>query len=526
MYCYFIKFSKKIARLLEEQKMSGHFYKVTESVDGFTTSGYLFSQATWRKVFEDNGSRGARLLQASGGPCDKWEISDDDREECASRLLYSLESYLQDPPPREVLEEFHLLLLANKRFCIEYIGRNVAQGDCPHLSQADLHVENTTFYFDIFGGRRRYLWRSKALSAREFHRDPRHSFDNFRRWLDDGESRVVLSLGCGALRLLAIPTVLKVLDLIGAREYIDEVWGNSGGAIVGHLYASGIAPHYIEQIGYDIYNHRYPEHCDLKRSKIDTAISTAARFIKSRGERSGLLEIQTILTSAIEKIISGRTTLNRQKLPFFAVAMNVNQEKIYGLTKQELIPTGCEDFLLGCDPLRAVAASSAIPFLFKGEVLETSNNRTDVWHDAILGEDLPLLVPYKKWRVETQNNESTHPRRLKVFYVDLGLHYFEYFLSQKFEQVPGFQWIGKFMKMTHASFEGRAGVQKDYLRLTPDVDLIGVKLELDRAALFDVAMIPTIIQTGRKNLLDQLLEIDRQLGERPQQNKRSLKAVS
>lgn len=509
MRCFAIENSDRALQTLRKLGLKSHFFNANCSDSSLSGRTLLFSSRTWKKIFEDK-SKGDRLIR--DGQVQIRDVEFDEKE-CRTRLLYTLESYLQDPPPSEVLEEFLVLLHANKNLCIEYVGRNVSR-NCPPLMDCSIQIPETVFHFDFLGGKRRYLWRSRDLSEKGNFEDPRLRFKHLKRWLSDSDSRVQLSLGCGALRLLAIPTVLKVIDLIGAREDIHEVWGNSGGAIVGYLYSAGISPHYIEQIGYDLYNQRYPEHVELKRSLVSSAFATMRRLAFHGDERSGLFEIQSLLTTAMEKVRSGQTNIAREILPFFAVAMNLNQEKIFGLTDHKYTNQSCEDFLLGCDPLRAVAASSAIPFLFKAEQLATSDKRADHWHDAILGEDVPLLIPYKKWRIESQRNKNTVPQKLKILYVDLGLHYIEFFLSQKLAQIPALQFMSKFMHMSHAVFESRAEVQKDFLRMSPDVDILGMKLELDRTALFDVAQIPQIIQGGRTNLLKQLLELEETLAER------------
>ena len=48
-------------------------------------------------------------------------------------------------------------------------------------------------------------------------------------------------------------------DVLDIRKDIDELWGCSGGSIIGGYYAYGIPPLLIEKICFNFYNERHEE---------------------------------------------------------------------------------------------------------------------------------------------------------------------------------------------------------------------------------------------------------------------------
>ena len=71
------------------------------------------------------------------------------------------------------------------------------------------------------------------------------------------DTRVVLGLGSGGLKLFAHAPALRLLERIGLGQHIEEIWGSSAGAIAGLCYSHGFSPQALEQTGYDLYSGRY-----------------------------------------------------------------------------------------------------------------------------------------------------------------------------------------------------------------------------------------------------------------------------
>jgi hypothetical protein len=74
-------------------------------------------------------------------------------------------------------------------------------------------------------------------------------FSSLRRMATDPGTRFVVSMGGGGVPSLSGNTALAILlEELGLREHVDEVWGTSGGAIVGGSWASGTTAARIREI--------------------------------------------------------------------------------------------------------------------------------------------------------------------------------------------------------------------------------------------------------------------------------------
>ena len=73
-------------------------------------------------------------------------------------------------------------------------------------------------------------------------------FSTLRRLASDPKKRFVVSMGGGGVPALCGNTVLAALiENLGLREHVEEIWGTSAGAIVGGAWATGTrAPRMIE----------------------------------------------------------------------------------------------------------------------------------------------------------------------------------------------------------------------------------------------------------------------------------------
>ena len=126
------------------------------------------------------------------------------------------------------------------------------------------------------------------------------------------------------------------------------------------------------------------------------------------------------------------------------------------------------------------------------------------------------MLPYLKWLKERAHDPKGTPKKLKIFYIDLGV---------RSEELPIVRWMAKYPRMLgKLSLAGHLGdlVLDGYidrtlmmLRETPNVQLIGLRLQLGTLAVIDSSQIPTLIQRSRECVLDQLRKADRDLAADP-----------
>ena len=132
---------------------------------------------------------------------------------------------------------------ANGSVEVRFLGRN-------------RNVPADGFALDRAGGQRRYVWQIVPTEVHAGRPAVHERFRAVRGVCADPDARVVLSLGSGGLKLFAHATALRLFETLGVDEHFSEVWGSSAGAMAGLLYAQGLSPHAIEQMGYDLYTGR------------------------------------------------------------------------------------------------------------------------------------------------------------------------------------------------------------------------------------------------------------------------------
>lgn len=75
-------------------------------------------------------------------------------------------------------------------------------------------------------------------------------YRTFRRMIEDADNRVVVSLGGGSIPgLCGNLALLQILEDLGLRQRVDQVWGTSAGAVIGSGWASGAsAPKLLDMV--------------------------------------------------------------------------------------------------------------------------------------------------------------------------------------------------------------------------------------------------------------------------------------
>jgi hypothetical protein len=436
-----------------------------------------------------------------------------DLADLRKRLHVPFQSYLQEAPPKKSLDEILLWLWSNPRVSFEYLGRSLEKA----AENEKLLQESEVFFHDIVGGQRCYYWRKRDINFRLTEEPLDQWLGSVKNWFQDPEARVVLAVGGGGLRLFGVPTVLKILDLMGLRSSIHEVWGSSGGSIVGFLYSQGVSPQDVEQMGYDFYNNRYPLNISgLSAGTLKTIIRQKLKNLKNFG-KLGLFDIQESFFNAARKAQNSARIKSKlepiEDILFMAISSTITGDPLVISDERYLQDYYPHNIYLGADPIEGIIASSCVPFVMEPYPLFKKGKRY-LCIDGLITEEIPIRHPFEKWQLDRLYNKQKTPPKFKLFYLDLGarLNEIEYpsFIRNLNLHVGGdFRYLNtRFVdKMLDSRFENSLV----FMRHRPDTEVIGLQLKLNRLAALDARQIPYIIQQSRLHFPEQLRQLNQEL---------------
>jgi hypothetical protein len=436
-------------------------------------------------------------------------LGDGEKQVARTKVHYTLESFLQDPPHADVLDEIILFLHVFPHLSLEYIGRGSGSENVSCLQGKP--NAGQIFMLDIAGGRRKYHWKAHEASFQFHSPSLADQFRGLTNWFSEPNCRIVLSLGGGGLRMLGATTLLKILDGLNLRPMIDEIWGTSGGSIVGYLYSIGVPPHQLEQIGYDFYNEKYPEITFLNSSA-----TTFFKFLKTHVRSlnpadSGLVALTEVLSKMVGQAHRYRNT-QLSHIPFFGLAVNGTLKRPFALTPETGLAHYFNDFISYCEPLSIIEASSAIPMVFSPKSIHASRPTEDMWVDGGLAELVPMLFPARKWFLDKQHHAVGRRKKLKIFYLDLGMRFSE--AETIFAKLPApLRSLVRTLDYFDLASETTLVAKLEALQCLPDIEIEGTRLELGKIASLTTRDIVYVIQQARRNLVPKLLKISQAMEE-------------
>lgn len=363
----------------------------------------------------------------------------------------------------------------------------------------DRRVPPDGFELDRAGGRRRYVWQMIPAKRADSLASLREGLPRLRALLGDSDARVVLSLGSGGLKLFAHATVFRMLEEIGLEAEIDEVWGTSGGALAGLLYAHGLSPEAMEQAGYDLYSGRYG--LSLQPSKIqvlrqllrDTLLPSEA------ADQTGFVDCTRALARMIERYCA---TLHPRR-PLYCIAYNLADCRSEVLTSDP-VPPHLEGLVARTEAREAALASAAVPLLFVPRRVRLGE-RDVPYVDGSTTEEVPLPSVLSKWELDREAAAETRTR-LVILYVKLTG-------TPEIYRTPHGR-MGKLrLLQTIASAGMEAMHRRDVALISrrPDVRLIALHLPGSSPDFFETGRIPQFIRLAREAFPQQLLDVERAL---------------
>jgi hypothetical protein len=375
---------------------------------------------------------------------------------------------------------------ANGSVEVRFLGRNRS-------------VPADGFALDRAGGQRRYVWQIVPTEVHAGRPAVHERFRAVRAICADPEARVVLSLGSGGLKLFAHATALRLFETLGIGEHFSEVWGSSAGAMAGLLYAQGLSPHAIEQMGYDLYTGR-----------IDLSLRPSKLLFLRHLVRDALLPAFGAAGAGFVDVADGLSRMLERycgdvepRLPFYCIAFNLRDCQADVLTPSA-VPGHLREFLVQADARAAALASSSVPLLFVPRVIRRIN-RDAHYIDGSTTEDVPLHSIVRKWDLDRAAGVEARDR-LVIVYVKLtgGL--------ETYRTHPGR--IGKLRLMQTVAAAGIETMHRrdvEILRMRPDVRLIGLELGDSNPDFFDTRRIAEFIRAAKECFPEQLVAIEERL---------------
>jgi hypothetical protein len=405
---------------------------------------------------------------------------------------------LADLPPVDVLEEVYAFLYANPTFQVQYLGRG---------SKEDYSFEDLRD-FEQKDRSRHYWWRifdEQDIFGEGGKPSSSECFENLCRWFRDDEARVVLSLGSGGLRLFSLIPFLHFLEDHGLVDQLDEIWGCSGGSVASYLLTHYIPTDVFQNIAYRVHEHAYTDDEIPLASNVREWIR---KIWKSRLGRTwylqGLIDFSTFTNQMLTKAKSYAP--EKDPLPFFTLSHNYTLKKNIVFSNQP-VPEHLKEFtrFLGDSPFKMVTASSAIPVLFRRELIKNDLGEEEQWSDGVLFEETPLASIIRKWHADRRYLPGT-PKKLKIFYVDLGVGFQELFPKSEHSK-----YIKNFVNYSQDIWKRQRTSLELALANSSNIEIKGLEVRLGYLGLLNPKLIPSIIHRGYGFFQSELNRLDLEL---------------
>ncbi len=416
-----------------------------------------------------------------------------EEEDVPVRFLLPHDGAVLDPPPADVRMAVLARLLAEERadgsVHIRFLGRNRT-------------IPADAFVLDRFGGSRSYVWQTVPAEEVEQRLGLEQRFSTLRSLVCAEDTRVVLALGSGGLKLFAHAPALRLFEGVGLGEQIEEIWGSSAGALAGLLYSHGFSPHAIEQLGYDLYSGRYrlalrPSKLQLLRHLLrDTLMPSAGTAA------AGFVDVARGLSGMLDRYCTDA----RSRRPFYCTAFNLAECRPQVLTP-EPVPEHLRELITQADPREAALASAAVPLLFVPRLIHHEDGDAP-YIDGSTTEDVPLYSALRKFDLDRAAGVESR-QRLVILYVKLtgSLNAYTTRTGR----------VGKFRLLQTVAAAGIDTMHRRAVALVQqrdDVDLLGLELGDTAADFFDTGRIPHFIRAAKECFPAQLDEIEREFRSR------------
>jgi len=330
-------------------------------------------------------------------------------------------------------------------------------------------------------------------------------FSRLLRALAQKDTKVVVSLGGGGVRMFAHVAFFEFLESVGAQKHIAEVWGTSGGAIIGMLYSMGISPAELKETALKIYRQQHP----IPRipSTLRMGFKVVKDFFMPMNGRRGMRRFHDFQI-ALHKIVAKSLKKNDLQYPFYCTAFNLESSETDILTPLPIPPALRSDGMYQLPPLEAVAASSAVPVVFVPKVIEDSRGKR-VYVDGALVEEVPTASVYKKW-LKDRELGLEKKRRLLVVTVNLHPPFASMGMLDHWilRHLPGYEYLLLSLNCADFMKQARTQAQKKILMEDPKVELWDINLDMSTRGMMNLDLIPQIFEVAERSFPQQFEKIN------------------
>jgi hypothetical protein len=370
-----------------------------------------------------------------------------------------------------------------------------------YLGRTDEEIKDS-FVLDRPGGFRNYRWRLTERPPKL--PELKHKLKKLKRRMSDPNTRFVLSLGGGGLRLFAHAAVLKILELIEGHENINEIWGCSGGSIAALMYSLGVNPDELEADGYDLYNERYDMILSPSKAQVLKNLAVEWFLPSNPFALKGFMDIQKAIQNAVTRLAKDKEV----KKPLYCIAYNLHRKRNEVLTPLKVRKNVYGDLIHTVSAIDAVLASSSIPILYVPRVIKRGNT-SQIYVDGGTAEEIPLVSVYRKWKID-QKKKLTSKKKLFILAVNLfpqvsGWKIFRNRLIKRLPFVDILKWSSHVADlMRRARIEDHLQILRD----DPQVEVWELVLPLKGLGILDPKAIPRIIASGHTHFMRQLIALE------------------
>jgi len=333
-------------------------------------------------------------------------------------------------------------------------------------------------------------------------------FSRLLRALSQKDTKVVVSLGGGGVRMFAHAAFFQFLESLGAEKYIAEVWGTSGGAIIGMLYSMGMSSAELKETALQVYRKQSP----LRRlpSPIWMKLKLLKDFFLPFKRKGGMKRFHDFQLG-LQRVVARSFKKRAPKYPFYCTAFNLESSETEILTPFPVPAPLRSDGVHQMPPLEAVAASCAVPVVFLPKVVRDGQGKR-TYVDGALVEEVPTTSIYRKW---LRDRELGLERRSRMLVMAVNLHppfasmgLFNHWILR---HLPGYEYLLLTLNCADFMKQARNQAQKKILMEDPKVELWELHLNMSTKGMMNLDLIPEVFDAAEKSFPEQFAKIDNSL---------------